>query len=179
MTAVEIATICISAGTLGMTLFLTYHGYKQNEKLANLQAELYNVNKKLELEQQFILEKKKYLFEIKIKTINETIELLSEMSSKMMIIKNKKEQNENICTNLEDFNNYIKDMLKLEGKIQLYFDSKFYQQYVITRSAWISMYDSYMNRKTVDNKFTHIAYNELDKFIGFLNNEQSNLCNEK
>jgi len=86
MTAIEIATICISAGTLGVTLFLTYRGYKQSEKLANLQAELDKVNTKLELEQQFILEKKKFIFESEIKTIDELCENITLMTTGVPIL---------------------------------------------------------------------------------------------
>jgi hypothetical protein len=56
---------------------------KQNEKIIKMQTELENVNKKLELEQQFILEKKKHLFESKIDLIDDICKKIGYLVSNM------------------------------------------------------------------------------------------------
>lgn len=150
---------------------------KRNEEILKMQTQLDNINKKLELEQQFLIEKKKYMFQIKINAIDEFIEDLTELELYMTNFTN--EDNISLkIEKIEKFQLYMSKLGKSHAKAATYIGDDNLSKYIELVIIIGSVHKDYIDGKGLESNTVYILGKKLGYFIKSLNSKKEEFCNE-
>ncbi|UAL07452.1 MAG: hypothetical protein KRP56_06405 [Candidatus Methanogranum gryphiswaldense] len=201
MTLLEIVTICISLISAAIIpIIIVAYTSNSNKKLQNeriifekellikqdekdkeivkMQTQLENINKKLELEQQFIIEKKKYIFESKINAIDEMLEDLFALQIDLIYFTQQDNEFNVKIEKIEECNIHACNAVRSSERAMINLDQNMSYKYLEIFGVIKIITENYAIGKKIGNKEIFDISKRINEFTKQVNIEKEKLCNE-